>query len=90
MEKIFAVLQNEFILNTFSDELSAQEYKRLTTGATTVIRLKMNSKLYKRAYKFLKLRASGGEPFEAFEKLNFAERELLIKFLKYNHQIKFI
>jgi hypothetical protein len=52
----------------------------------------MSSKLYKRAYKFLKLRSTTGgvAPFKAIEDLNTEDRNKVINFLKYNHQVKFI
>ena len=53
----------------------------------------MNQKLYYRAYKFLKLRATrpgGIEPFKALEPLTQVEKNIVYKFLSYNHQVKFI
>lgn len=52
----------------------------------------MNSKLYNRAYKFLKIRAKepGMAPFRAIDDLTREERSKVIKFLTYNHQVKFI
>ena len=52
----------------------------------------MNSKLYNRAYKFLKIRATRGgmEPFKALEGLTTEEKQKIYKFLSYNHQVKFM
>lgn len=53
----------------------------------------MNSKLYNRAYKFLKIRATqtgSNTPFKAIDDLTSEERSKVIKFLSYNHQVKFI
>jgi hypothetical protein len=53
----------------------------------------MNSKLYSRAYRFLKIRATEpGQctPFRALEGLTTDEKSLIYKFLSYNHQVKFI
>ena len=52
----------------------------------------MNSKLYKRAYKFLKLRANkvGFDALKAFSNLTEQETNKVVKFLSYNHQVKFI
>lgn len=50
----------------------------------------MNSKLYYIAYKFLKIRASKGNPFKAVESLSKENKETVFKFLSYNHQVKFI
>lgn len=53
----------------------------------------MNSKLYKRAYKFLKIRATESgclTPFRALENLTKEEYSKVIKFLTYNHNVKFI
>lgn len=51
----------------------------------------MNKKLYYIAYKFLKLRATKSN-WEAFSSLpeNDNDRQTVIKFLTYNHQVKFI
>jgi hypothetical protein len=52
----------------------------------------MNNKLYYLAYKFLKLRTTCGgmEPFKAIEHLTTEEKNKVINFLRYNHQVKFI
>lgn len=50
----------------------------------------MNQKLYYIAYKFLKIRATKGNPFATTENLNRIEKEKVFNFLSYNHQIKFI
>jgi hypothetical protein len=50
----------------------------------------MNSKLYYKAYKFLKIRASKGNPFKVLEGVTKQEKEKILKFLSYNHQVKFI
>ena len=50
----------------------------------------MNQKLYYRAYKFLKLRAIDKNPFEAVDDLNVIDRNKVLDFLRYNHQVKFI
>lgn len=50
----------------------------------------MNNKLYYIAYKFLKIRATKGNPFEVIENLTKENKDKVIKFLSYNHQIKFI
>jgi hypothetical protein len=52
----------------------------------------MNQKLYYKAYKFLKIRATRGglEPFKAIENLTITEKQTIIKFLSYNHGVKFI
>ena len=50
----------------------------------------MNQKLYYIAYKFLKIRATTGNPFKTTETLNKSDKEKVFKFLSYNHQIKFI
>ncbi len=50
----------------------------------------MNSKLYNKAYKFLKIRASKGNPFKAIEDLNYQDKEKVLKFLSFNHQVNFI
>lgn len=52
----------------------------------------MNSKLYRIAYNFLKARANKGN-FEALQTLNKAtdqERGIIVKFLSYQHLVKFI
>ena len=52
----------------------------------------MNSKLYNIAYSFLKARATKGS-FEALQTLNRAtdeERKKIIKFLSFQHCVKFI
>ena len=50
----------------------------------------MNQKLYYVAYKFMKFRANKKNPFIVFENINLTDKEKIIKFLSYNHQIKFI
>ena len=50
----------------------------------------MNNKLYYRAYKFLKLRAVNNNPFKVLEDLTRAEKDKVIQFLSFNHQVKFI
>jgi hypothetical protein len=50
----------------------------------------MNSKLYYRAYKFLKIRSTNGNPFQAIENLQKEEKQKVMHFLSYNHQVKFI
>lgn len=50
----------------------------------------MNSKLYYRAYKFLKIRATNGNPFNAIEDLKKEESDKVKRFLSFNHQVKFI
>jgi len=53
----------------------------------------MNSKLYSRAYRFLKIRATEpGQctPFRVLEGLTTEEKDTVCKFLSYNHQVKFI
>lgn len=50
----------------------------------------MNNKLYKRAYKFLELRSKGNNPFKAIDNLLKEESEKVIKFLSYNHGVKFV
>lgn len=53
----------------------------------------MNSKLYNRAYKFLKIRATEpgqATPFSALENLTQEEKQNIYKFLAYNHGVKFI
>jgi hypothetical protein len=50
----------------------------------------MNQKLYYIAYKFLKIRATKGNPFATTEKLNKEDKEKVFGFLSYNHQVKFI
>lgn len=52
----------------------------------------MNSKMYRIAYSFLKARATKGS-FEALQTLNKAtdqERGIIIKFLSFQHCVKFI
>lgn len=49
----------------------------------------MNQKLYYIAYKFLKIRATKGNPFSITENLNRIDKERVFKFLSYNHQVKF-
>lgn len=50
----------------------------------------MNSKLYYIAYKFLRLRATNNDPFKAVESLKVEDKDRVIQFLRYNHQVKFI
>jgi hypothetical protein len=50
----------------------------------------MNSKLYYRAYKFLKIRSTSGNPFKAIDDLNKEEKQKVISFLSFNHQVRFI
>lgn len=50
----------------------------------------MKTKLYQIAYKFLKIRATAGNPFSVLENLNKEDKEKVLKFLSYNHQVKFI
>ena len=50
----------------------------------------MTSKLYYIAYKFLKIRATKGNPFKAVETLTKESKETVFKFLSYNHGVKFI
>ena len=50
----------------------------------------MNSKLYYIAYKFLKIRATKGNPFKAVETLTKESKETVFKFLSYNHGVKFV
>lgn len=50
----------------------------------------MNNKLYYRAYKFLKLRAVNNNPFKALENLTKVEKDKVIQFLSFNHQVRFI
>ena len=50
----------------------------------------MNNKLYYIAYKFLKIRASVGNPFKAVESLTMIDRNKVLNFLSYNHGVKFI
>lgn len=50
----------------------------------------MENKIYYRAQKFLKLRASGGDPMTALEDLEHYDREEVKDFLKRNHQVKFL
>lgn len=45
---------------------------------------------YYRAYKFLKLRAKGENPFKAIEDLEYSEQQKIKSFLSYNHNVKFI
>ena len=47
-------------------------------------------KLYYYAYRFLKLRATGKDPFKALENLKYKDQEKVKHFLSFNHQIKFI
>lgn len=50
----------------------------------------MNSKLYYIAYKFLKIRATNGNPFSAVEDLPIGDKDKVLHFLTYNHGVKFI
>jgi hypothetical protein len=50
----------------------------------------MNTKLYYRAYKFLKLRASNNNPFSVIDTLSKSDKDNVMKFLSYNHQVRFI
>lgn len=50
----------------------------------------MTSKLYYYAYKFLKYRAIGKNAIEVFANLTTIEKDKVITFLKFNHQVKFI
>ena len=50
----------------------------------------MNNKLYYLAYKFLKLRNTNINPFNAIENLNYLDRNKVINFLRYNHCVKFL
>jgi len=50
----------------------------------------MNNKLYYIAYKFLKIRATQGNPFKVVEHLKKKDKENVFKFLSYNHNVKFI
>lgn len=50
----------------------------------------MNNRLYYIAYKFLRLRTENNNPFKVFEKVTVSEKETVIKFLSYQHQVKFI
>jgi hypothetical protein len=50
----------------------------------------MNNKLYYKAYKFLKIRASKGNPFKALEGLVKEDKAKVLHFLSYNHQVKFV
>ena len=53
----------------------------------------MNSRLYARAYRFLKIRStesSSAAPFRTTESLTLEEKETVFRFLRYNHQVKFM
>ena len=98
MKKVFAVFCYGVLMFHTDDELTAHAYKSSNPNKnyrdnSEVRELKMSSKLYKRAYKFLKLRSQGKDMFEALnslEGLNLAGKQLVKNFLSYNHQVKFI
>lgn len=50
----------------------------------------MNNKLYYIAYKFLRIRATIGNPFKAVENLTVCDKDKVFQFLSYNHGVKFI
>lgn len=50
----------------------------------------MTNKLYYIAYKFLKIRATKGNPFKAVESLTKENKDKVFKFLSCNHGVKFI
>lgn len=51
----------------------------------------MNQKLYYKAYKFLKFRATEGKnPMQVLDALKYKDSEAVEKFLRINHQVKFI
>jgi hypothetical protein len=50
----------------------------------------MTQKLYYIAYKFLRIRATEGNPFAVTDDLKKSDKEKVLNFLSYNHQVKFI
>ena len=69
-----------------NDILAAEAYSN-NTAHSKVVTGKMNNKLYKVAYKFLKLRSQTKYCFDPIDKLNQIERLIVSKFLEYKHQV---
>lgn len=92
MKSVFSVIQfGESVFHS-DDVLVANEFSRLTSYSK-VVQLKMNSRLYQRAYRFLKRRAKGLDMISSMkpiESLASDEKQLVQNFLSYNHNIKFI
>lgn len=92
MKPIFSVKQfgrTVFYSNCY---LTAKAYSHNTSNSK-VVEIKMNNRLYKRAYRFLQFRKSGMDQFQCLGSLDTLledERELVKNFLSYKHQIKFI
>ena len=83
---------NEEII-TSVDEIAPARKKLIGSFYKTTGTIPMTRKDYRIAYKFLKIRATESgviEPFRTTIQLPEAQQNRIYKFLRYNHQVKFI